>query len=170
MAMMCRTRLMRRLPARESRWRCWSPEDTSIGAVPFQDAKCPAEAKRWMPPMSPTSRAAPDGPGESFLRPGGDQLEQQPVDAVEGLGANAAEFVAAVHHQAQRDARVISDDAAQARTTQASHRDAVRVHRVGFAALPGIEHPHPGRQLGRDVDDDFTIGDQALSDVAADTG
>ena len=40
MAMMCRTRLMRRLPARESRWRRWSPEDASSGAVPFQEAKC----------------------------------------------------------------------------------------------------------------------------------
>src|SRR2546423_9674716 len=39
--MMCRTRLICRLPARESRWRTWSPEDASMGAVPFQDAKWP---------------------------------------------------------------------------------------------------------------------------------
>ena len=38
--MMCRTRLICRLPARESRWRTWSPEEASIGAVPFQEAKC----------------------------------------------------------------------------------------------------------------------------------
>ena len=62
MAMMCSTRLMRRLPARESRWRCWSPEEASIGAVPFQDAKWPRVAKRAMSPMSPSSRAAPEGP------------------------------------------------------------------------------------------------------------
>ena len=53
---------MRRLPARESRWRrCW-PEEASSGAVPFQAAKCPRLAKRVMSPMSPSSRAAPDGP------------------------------------------------------------------------------------------------------------
>ena len=39
MAMMCRTRLSRRFPARDSRWRiCW-PEEASIGAVPVQEAK-----------------------------------------------------------------------------------------------------------------------------------
>ena len=62
MAMMCRTRLMRRFPARDRRWRCWSPEDASIGAVPFQEAKCAWWRNRPMSPMSPSSRAAPDGP------------------------------------------------------------------------------------------------------------
>jgi hypothetical protein len=38
MAMMCSTRLIRRLPARDSRWRTWSPLEASRGAVPFQDA------------------------------------------------------------------------------------------------------------------------------------
>ena len=38
-AMICSARLMRRFPARDRRWRCWSPEEASIGAVPFQDAK-----------------------------------------------------------------------------------------------------------------------------------
>jgi SnoaL-like polyketide cyclase len=33
--MMCSARLMRRLPARESRWRCWLPEEASSGAVSF---------------------------------------------------------------------------------------------------------------------------------------
>jgi len=53
---------MRRLPARERRCRRWSPEDASIGAVPFQEAKCAAVANRRMSPMSPSSRAAPEGP------------------------------------------------------------------------------------------------------------
>ena len=53
---------MRRLPARDSRWRCWSPEEASMGAVPFQEAKWSAVANRSMSPMSPSSRAAPDGP------------------------------------------------------------------------------------------------------------
>ena len=61
-AMMCRARLIRRLPARESRCRCCSPEDASSGAVPFQDANRSRSAKRWMSPTSASSRAAPDGP------------------------------------------------------------------------------------------------------------
>src|SRR5688572_1954581 len=60
--MMCRTRLMRRLPSRDRRWRRWSPEDASIGAVPFHEAKCDAVRNRPMFEMSPMSRAAPDGP------------------------------------------------------------------------------------------------------------
>ena len=62
MAMMCRTRLMRRLPARDRRWRFWSPEDASMGAVPFHEAKWAALRNRSMSPMSPSRRAAPDGP------------------------------------------------------------------------------------------------------------
>ena len=59
---MCSTRLMRRFPALDSRWRCWSPEEAPVGAVPFQEAKWPRSAKRAMSPMSPSSRAALDGP------------------------------------------------------------------------------------------------------------
>ena len=59
---MCRTRLTCRFPARDSRWRTWSPEDASIGAVPFQEAKCPRLGNRAMSPASTRSRAAPDGP------------------------------------------------------------------------------------------------------------
>ncbi|NYF55643.1 hypothetical protein HDA35_001474 [Micromonospora purpureochromogenes] len=39
MAMMCSARLMRRFPALESRCRFWSPDEASIGAVPFHEAK-----------------------------------------------------------------------------------------------------------------------------------
>jgi hypothetical protein len=61
-AMMCSARLIRRLPARESRWRSWLPEEASSGAVPFQDANLSRSAKRWMSPASASSRAALDGP------------------------------------------------------------------------------------------------------------
>src|ERR1035437_4193090 len=62
MAMMCSARLIRRLPARESRWRTWSPLEASRGAVPFQDANLPLSANRAMSPTSPRIRAAPEGP------------------------------------------------------------------------------------------------------------
>jgi hypothetical protein len=44
--MMCCARLVGRFPARDSRWRCWSPEDASSGAVPFQDANPSRSANR----------------------------------------------------------------------------------------------------------------------------
>src|SRR5439155_18981610 len=40
--MMCKARLMRRLPARESRWRCWSPLEASSGAVAVPGGEVPA--------------------------------------------------------------------------------------------------------------------------------
>jgi hypothetical protein len=39
MAAMCSTWLSRRFPAQGSRCRIWSPDETSSGAVPVQDAK-----------------------------------------------------------------------------------------------------------------------------------
>jgi hypothetical protein len=59
--MMCRARFIRRFPARESRCRFCSPDDASSGAVPFQDAKCALIGNLETSPMSPSSRAAPDG-------------------------------------------------------------------------------------------------------------
>src|SRR5215469_14960381 len=59
---MCSARLMRRLPARESRCRCWLPEDASSGAVPFQEAYRSRSARRWISPTSASNRAALDGP------------------------------------------------------------------------------------------------------------
>ncbi len=50
---------MRRLPARERRWRCWSPQEASSAAVPFREAKWPGLASRRMSAMSPSSRPAP---------------------------------------------------------------------------------------------------------------
>ena len=47
---MCSTRLIRRLPARDSRCRCCWPEEASSGAVPFQDAKWSRLANLWMSP------------------------------------------------------------------------------------------------------------------------
>jgi hypothetical protein len=60
--MMCSTRLICRLPARDSRWRTWSPEEASMGAVPFQEAKCARLGNLAMSPVSISSRAAPEGP------------------------------------------------------------------------------------------------------------
>jgi hypothetical protein len=60
-AMMCRTWLIRPFPARETRWRTCSPDETSRGAVPFQDAKCPLDGNRVIVATSTSVRAAPGG-------------------------------------------------------------------------------------------------------------
>jgi hypothetical protein len=44
----------------------------------------------------------------------------------------------------------------------------MRTGRVGLAPLAGGEDPGPGGQFRGHIDDRFTIGDQALRDVAAD--
>ena len=60
--MMCSTRLICRLPALDSRCRTWSPEEASIGAVPFQDAKWALSGNLVTSATSTSSRAAPEGP------------------------------------------------------------------------------------------------------------
>ena len=108
--------------------------------------------------------------GEELLRPAGDQLEQQLVDAADDLGAGPAQLVAAVDQQPQRDGGVVGHDLPQARAAQPGHGHAVGVDRVGLAALAGVEHPHPRRQLRRHVEHGLAVGDQALGDVPADAG
>ena len=145
------------MTARERRWRFWSPDEASIGAVPFHEAKCAAVANRSMSPMSPTIRTALDGPislsspselpaaatswhsclfaalilasmvgvRRSARWPAGGglgrrcppasarcaagswlgQLEQLLADAVDNVGAGAAQFVATAHQQPQREVR-----------------------------------------------------------------
>jgi hypothetical protein len=86
-AMMCSTRLICRLPARESRCRIWSPEEASIGAVPFQEAKWARSGKRVMSATSTSSRAAPDGP---IL---GRSINVVPVAATRTLSSLSAAFL-----------------------------------------------------------------------------
>lgn len=50
--MMCKVRLICRFPARDSRCRTLSPDEASIGAVPFQDAKWSRLGNRVMSPTS----------------------------------------------------------------------------------------------------------------------
>lgn len=73
--MMCRAGLICRLPALDSLWRTWSPEATSIGAVPFQDAKWALVGNRVMSPQPGSSSGA--DPVEAGQCCAGD-LEQVP--------------------------------------------------------------------------------------------
>jgi hypothetical protein len=62
---MCSAWLVRRFPARDSRWRTCSPEDTSIGAVPLQLANLSLVANRAMSPVSARIRPAVTAPTPS---------------------------------------------------------------------------------------------------------
>jgi hypothetical protein len=50
----------------------------------------------------------------------------------------------------------VTGDRVQPLAAGGGQRDRVRVRRTGLAALPGGEHPGPGRQLGRHVHDPLT--------------
>jgi hypothetical protein len=92
------------------------------------------------------------------------------VDPVDNLGAGAAQLVAAVNQQSQGDGGIVDLDPAQSGAAQSGHGHAVRVDRVGLAALPGVEDPHPGGQFRRHVQDGLAVGDQPLGDVPPDAG
>jgi hypothetical protein len=59
---MCSAWLILRFPARDSRWRTWSPEDTPVGAVPLQLANLSLAANRETSPASARIRPAITGP------------------------------------------------------------------------------------------------------------
>ena len=71
---------MRRLPARDSRWRCWSPDEASKGAVPVQDAKRLRSANRATSPTSARIRAAP-GRDYQYFPPSSDPSFFSPTPA-----------------------------------------------------------------------------------------
>jgi hypothetical protein len=229
--MVCRTRLICRFPARERRCRTWSPDEASIGAVPFQNAKWALVGNRVMSPTSTSSRAAPVGAyaaqveqagvggpeqlgeflvggllagvdplevsdefggdaapglpddvagthlgqqclglhrGQVSLRPAGNQLEQQLVQLGGLAGVLLTERAAAVDQDPQHLQLFVGHHRSQPGHPGPDECDRVRVGGVGLAALPGGEHPRACRQLGWDVDDLLTIGDQPMRDVLAD--
>src|SRR6266545_6369865 len=78
--------------------------------------------------------------GQVLLRPAGDQVEQEHVQPVDQIGAGTSETVAAVDQQPQRHRGVVRGDLAQAGAAQRRDGNAVRVDRIGRAALAGGEH------------------------------
>ena len=59
---MCSAWLVRRFPARDSRCRTCSPEDTPVGAVPLQPANLSLAGNRPTSPASAGIRPAVSGP------------------------------------------------------------------------------------------------------------
>jgi hypothetical protein len=106
--------------------------------------------------------------GEEPWCTGRNQFQQQPVQPVDGAGAGAGEFIAAVGQQPQRDQFTVDGDLGQTRSADGDDGDGVRVSGVGLTAVAGGEHPSAGRQLGRHVDHGLAVSDQPLRDVPAD--
>jgi hypothetical protein len=91
------------------------------------------------------------------------------VQPAQRLDPGPAQLVPPVAQQPQHLQLRIDRDLTQAPVAQRHHHDRVRVGRVGLAALPGVEHPRPGGQLGGNVHDPFPVGQQPRRDRAADS-
>jgi hypothetical protein len=99
---------------------------------------------------------------------GGDQVDQQPVEPVDGLGAHGDQVLAAVGQQVQHDRVVLDADLPQPRRTLGGDRDRDRIVGVGLAAVAGRQHPDPGGELGRHVHHPLAVSDQLLGHGSAD--
>ncbi len=108
--------------------------------------------------------------GQVLLRSAGDQLEQQVVDLQHLAGVLVAEGAAPVDQHPQHSELLVVDDGPQPGHPGADQSDGVRVGGVGLAPLSRGEHPGPGRELRRDVDDLLALAQQAQGDVPANTG
>lgn len=127
MAMMCRTRLIRRFPARESRWRRWSPEgaavvgdelaqllvggaDLGVDGGEFVDEFAGQVVAGAGDDALRQDRGAQQvgglAAGEVLLRPARDEEQQQLMDAADEVGTGPAEFVAPV--DSRRTTTVVS--------------------------------------------------------------
>jgi len=84
--------------------------------------------------------------GQELLGAPGKQLQQQPVQPIDRLGADTAQLVAAIGEHAQRQQIVIDLHAQQAAVVQGSHRHRMRIDRIGLTAIAGGEDPHLRRQ------------------------
>jgi hypothetical protein len=82
--------------------------------------------------------------------------------AVDGLGAGGDQVLTPLGQQVQHYCLVLDTDPAQLRDALRGDRHRDRVVWVARAAMPDRQHPHPGGQLGRHVQDLFAVADQPL--------
>jgi hypothetical protein len=98
-----------------------------------------------------------------------DQVSQQPVQPVDGLGAQADQVVAAAGQQVQHHRMSLGDDLAQpGRGAGGDDRDRDRVGRVGLAAVAGRQHAHLCGQLGRHIHHLLAVSHELLGQGSAD--
>jgi NAD(P)-dependent dehydrogenase (short-subunit alcohol dehydrogenase family) len=108
------------------------------------------------------------GRGQVLLGPAGDELEQQLMQLGDHPGVVFTQRPAAVGQDPQHGQLLVTGHRAKTGHAGRGERDGVRIGGVGLAALPGGEHPGPGGQLGRDIDDVLAVGEQPVRQVPAD--
>ena len=96
-----------------------------------------------------------------------EQVAQQHMEPIQGPGALTDQVVAAVREQPQHGRVVLEADLAELSGPMGGHRHRDGVVGVALAAVAGRQKPHPGGQLGRHVNDRFTVADQLLREGAA---
>jgi hypothetical protein len=74
------------------------------------------------------------------------------------------QFVAAITQQPQHLQVSIDGELPQAPVPQRHHHHRVGTGDIGLAAMPGVEHPGPGGQLGRHVQHPLGVGEQPPGD------
>ena len=84
------------------------------------------------------------------------------------LGAGVRQLLAAVGEQPQRHQLILARERPQRRSAGRDHRDGVRISGISLAALPGGEHPGPGRQLRWHIHHGLAVSDQPLRDMPPD--
>ena len=106
--------------------------------------------------------------GEVAPGAAGDQVHQQPVQPVDGLGGGGHQVLAALGQQVQHHRLVLHANLPQPDSVAGGdcHRDGVVG--VALAAVADRQHPHPGGQLGRHVQNLFAVADQPLGQRPAD--
>ena len=95
----------------------------------------------------------------SRLCAGGDEVGEHDVEAVDGLGAGFDQVIAVFDDSAQGgDGALDGGGGERACAVSAAIPTLSGVGGVGFAAVPGRQHPHPGSELGGDIDDVDPVG------------
>jgi hypothetical protein len=91
--------------------------------------------------------------GEVSPGSAGDQVDQQRVQAVDGLGAGGDQVLARLGQQVQHHRLVLDPHLSQLRGALGGDRHRDRVGSIALAAVADRQHPHPGGQLGRHIQD-----------------
>ena len=91
-----------------------------------------------------------------------DQVHQQSVEPVDGLGAGGDQVLAALGQQVQYHCLILHADQAQLRDAAGGDRHRDRVVRIALAAMADRQHPHPSGQFGRHIQDLLAIANQPL--------
>jgi len=116
-----------------------------------------------------TQQGGRGGGGEMRRHGAGDQVCEQGVQAIEHLGASGDQVVAAIRQQTERRRVALKHRGIQLGGAAGGQRGADGVGRIRLPAVSGREHPNPGGQLRRHVDDRLAVTEEPLGHGAAES-